>query len=151
MKLATILIGICFFYSCSQPTPYTIESLHWLEGNWQMITEQEDESGFEVWKINEDYSLSGLGVNMKLGDTSFTESLAIVERDSTLFYIAEVDENPQPTLFRIDEVIEKGFTCVNENHDFPKKIKYILTDEKELEVEISGDDKSYTFRFYKSK
>lgn len=109
---------------------------------------KEGQSAFESWEVTKK-TLTGIGVTLRGVDTVFMESLSIIEKDQNLYYVANVSENASPTLFKITSISKRGFVSENPQHDFPKKIEYLL-DGETLTATISGDGKAIPFVFKKS-
>lgn len=122
-----------------------LEKLAWLEGTWDRQGMRGEEKGFEHW-VMEAGELRGQGVTMRGADTVFVEKLSVVMRDGAAYYVAEVPQNPEPTYFKITEMTESGFVSENPDHDFPKKIAYMLEGNR-LRAVISGDGKEMAFEF----
>lgn len=132
--------------TANQSTHSTIDQLKWLEGTWTRTNSKAGQSGFELWKRVSSTELTGKGVTMHGGDTTFVEKLRIIVRDGNLFYVADVPENQKPVFFRVTEIKQNSFTCENPDHDFPKKIAYSLQVNK-LQATISGDGKAIEYLF----
>lgn len=126
----------------------SISALRWLEGKWERVMNNPNQSGFEEWK-HRDGVLKGLGVTIQKSDTVFVEKLSIEIKNYDLYYVADVGPNVEPTYFKITEISETGFVSENPDHDFPKKIEYKLSGDGELNVTISGDGRSVPFTFHK--
>ena len=90
--------------------------------------------------------MNGWGVAMRDNDTTFVESLRIVLEDDELYYVADVEENPEPVFFKFTSMTSNGFITENPDHDFPKKIEYLFKNDT-LVVTTSGDKQKITFKF----
>ena len=123
-----------------------LKDFKWLAGKWKRENVSPGKTAYEVWDWNKKTGLKGKGVSLKGTDTTFVEYLKIIEQDEKLYYVAEVSHNAEPTYFEITSVTEKGFVSENPTHDFPKKIEYVLEDNR-LTVTISGDGKMIPFSF----
>jgi Domain of unknown function (DUF6265) len=120
------------------------ENLHWLIGHWERTNSKAGRHGHERW----DSDFNGFGVTMAAQDTLFVETLRIVQKDSQLYYVADVPENKNPVYFKFTTLNERGFVCENKEHDFPKRIAYEVHGTN-LKVMVSGDDKTIEFLFVK--
>ena len=86
---------------------------------------------------------------LKGGRMTGFEFLRIVERDGSLFYIAQPGGRP-PTEFALTRLASDGATFENAAHDFPKMIRYTRQGNDTLEARVSdGTDAKaevYVFR-----
>lgn len=144
--LILTLIKPSVFAQKAEDIPF--EKLKWLEGKWERMMENPNQTGYEDWKIKNG-SFQGMGVTIQQGDTVFVEKLSIERMEGDWYYIADVNPNVEPTYFMISEISENGFVSENPDHDFPKKIEYQLKNDGELSVVISGDGRSIPFVFRK--
>lgn len=120
------------------------KELSWLVGHWERTNNKPGQHAHERWTSK----LKGYGVTMKEQDTLFTEKFWIQSDNGELFYVADVPENKKPVYFKFINLNKEGFTCENLQHDFPKRIAYVV-DGSNLKVTISGDGKSVDFHFRK--
>lgn len=120
--------------------------LSWVVGFWDRTGMEEHRSGWEEWSKKSDSKYEGVGITTERGDTVFVESLQIVKKDSSLYYVADVPENPSPVWFEITELSDHHFRSENPNHDFPKQIDYYL-ENGVLRIVVSGDGKRVEYRF----
>jgi hypothetical protein len=125
-----------------------LDDLSWLEGKWMRTNVRADRTAFEPWQRQSTGTFTGVGATLREGDTVNVERLKIVARGDSLYYVADVPENPNPVYFAFTEMSSASFTCENPNHDFPKKIRYVLA-EGVLTATISGGGKPVTFTFRK--
>lgn len=124
------------------------DKISWLEGRWNRVDVEGPAQAFEMWEFDSEKELKGLGVMLDNKDTIFVERLKITRTKGSLYYIAEVAANAEPTYFKITDLGSNSFICENEGHDFPKKIAYSL-EENLLTVVISGNSRSRSFIFKK--
>lgn len=143
-----LLMLFCKSVSAQLSEEKSLSKFSWLEGKWERVMNNPNQSGFEEWERSED-SLTGRGVTIQQGDTVFVEKLFIEMKNDDWYYVADVSQNTEPTYFKIIEIYDAGFASENPEHDFPKKIEYQLSDNGELNVIISGDDRSVPFTFHK--
>ena len=125
-----------------------VSKLNWLIGNWQKTDSITKKTSVENWSKLSESEFAGIGCTLKGKDTVFVERLKIITKDNVLYYVADVKENTEPTLFKITSVTKNGFVCENPTHDFPKKIEYKLMNEH-LTVIISDGKKKVKFEFDK--
>ena len=79
------------------------------------------------------------------------EFLRIVEKGSTLVYLAMPNGRSPATEFTLTRISGDSVTFENPAHDFPKMIRYTLEADGTLEAVVSGTggQKPQTFRFTK--
>ncbi|MEP2670112.1 MAG: DUF6265 family protein [Cyclobacteriaceae bacterium] len=147
--LAIILLITGAACSPQESDKSDMEKINWLMGQWERINVKEGRSAHERWEAVNDQELKGWGVSFRGIDTSFMEVLRIVEKEDTLYYVADVPENPNPVFFKFESITETGFVCANPEHDFPKRIEYQLRSDT-LKAITSGDGKELIFEFVKS-
>lgn len=145
-EMKHLLVFSILHLACTCCAQSDTPNLTWLEGKWERQGMASDQQAYEVWKMDDQDILTGKGVSLKNGDTTFVEKLRIARIDGVLYYIAEVSHNPEPTKFRITTIGDSSFECSNPDHDFPKAIRYELK-EDQLIAEISGDGKTVSFVF----
>lgn len=123
-------------------------SLSWLEGSWHRINlNKQNRNGFEIWKKESDNWI-GKGITIQGTDTVFIEKLKTILVNDDIYYVADVTENAYPIRFKITSIFQKGFVCENPNHNYPKKISYLLKDDT-LKAVTSGNGKEQVFLFMK--
>ncbi len=127
-----------------------LEKLSWIEGQWNRTNVREGRTAFEKWVVESPGKLSGLGITLRGADTVFVEKLAIVLEAGDVYYVADVPENPNPIKFRFTELNDGGFVCENPQHDFPKRIAYVLSGDN-LKATISDSTKSIDYLFVRGK
>ncbi len=145
----SLILVCCFACNGQQATQLNdISKIKWLEGTWNRLNTSIGTIAHERWMENSPNEWIGWGVTLKGSDTTFVEKLKIVKKDNSLYYVADVTENPEPVYFKFTTLTKSGFVCENPDHDFPKKIAYNLNG-KIMTAIISGDGKSSSFRFEK--
>ena len=142
------LLVISSMASCS-PTIDDFKRIEWLVGRWDRINKKEGRAAHERWAKVSDTELRGWGIAMQGEDTAFVEKLNIVLQDCTLFYVADVPENPKPVFFKFTSISKNGFVGENPDHDFPKKIQYEFKSDTLIAI-TSGDGKELRFEFVKT-
>jgi hypothetical protein len=128
--------------------PPAIDSLHWLIGHWERISMKEGSTGYEQWQKGGANELTGRGVTMEDGDTVLVEKIRLVEKNNLIYYVADVPENNKSVYFRLTSMDANSFTCINPEHDFPKKIVYIKKG-NQLVVTISDEKRAIDYLFVK--
>jgi len=115
--------------------------LQQLIGEWRTETDKKGKYTTEVWQPDS-IGLAGTGMEIKKDKTIFEEFMQILIREGTLYYSARIpDQNKGAWIdFAMTEHTEYMWLFENPAHDFPKKIRYTLTDENSLTVNDSGKD-----------
>jgi len=147
-KTILILSGIIVLAFCSCSMKKAVDRLYWLKGTWS------SGSDYEVWEKENSRELSGCAYYIRNDDTTYTETLKIVERNDSVFYIATVPDqnNGKPIEFYLRYTSNKKFVFYNPNHDFPQTIIYRKVDEDTFFIKITGIENgikrfvSYTMR-----
>ncbi|HEY5692608.1 MAG TPA: DUF6265 family protein [Cyclobacteriaceae bacterium] len=151
LTLCVLLCTLMFLFACAGKvkTKHDLSQVDWLIGYWQRPNARESVTAHERWEKTSATELTGWGVAMRNGDTTFVEKLQIILRNDTLYYVADVVENPAPVYFQFTSITVDGFVSENAAHDFPKKIQYQLVNDT-LTAITSGDKRELTFKFIKS-
>lgn len=152
MKKILLLLTIIFLFiinkSTGQQTITDLDKLSWLQGNWKRTNAKAGRSGSEHWEKISAKEWKGTGITMKGIDTSVVEKMRLTLKNDGLYFVADVAGNNGSVFFKVTQLDEKGFTCENPVHDFPKKIEYSITG-KLLKATISGNGKSIDYLFEK--
>ena len=129
----------------SVPVRASISQIAWLAGAWAggggaVVLE-------ERWTPAAGGAMLAVSRTVKDDRMVAFEFLRIVERDSTLIYIAQPDGRP-PTEFRLSAITPDSATFENKAHDFPKVIAYARKPDGTLEARVSdGNQKGEVFTF----
>ncbi len=114
--------------------------LRGLDGTWFMPTDRGDR--LEVWHIVDDSSMTGRGLRIRPenGDTITLETMRLERRDTNIFYtvIVRGQNQNQPVTFKMTQADWDGYLFENPEHDDPKKIRYLLLGNRELQVTTEG-------------
>lgn len=147
-----ILLPMVFMLACNtvKSNQDDFKKINWLLGSWDRVNVKADRTANERWEIVSDQEFKGWGVSMTGVDTTFIEKLWIVSKEGSLYYVADVPENPNPVYFKFTSISENGFVCENSAHHFPKKIEYKLKLDTLLVI-TSGDGKELAFPFIRSR
>ncbi|PWG82031.1 DUF6265 family protein [Pararcticibacter amylolyticus] len=123
---------------CSFKISNRIGKAEWLTGTWEMTTKKGNV--YESWKkINKD-EFSGKSYILKNRDTIILETVKLVQKGDSLFYIPTVREQNDglPVHFSMKSVSGKKIIFENPSHDFPQVISYTRTGKDSLMAQISG-------------
>jgi hypothetical protein len=144
-SLALILIAIspaASVVSAGEEGAYALRDLSWILGTWQM--DGRGHTIVETWRQASKHTYEGESYTISLvnNDTTFAESLRMVEMGDAVYYIADVSHNPYPVPFKLVKL--KGHSAVFENttHDFPQIITYTFSSDQTLKVTVAGRDTS---------
>lgn len=136
--LLPMLILACLCWQCSKSTNKHITKII---GKW--ASEENEGSRFiEEWNSDADGHFFGKGYVLQDGiDTSFSEVLQIEEKNGDFFYIATVksENENKPVKFKLVRAEETFLVFENPLHDFPQRISYFFTDDRNLKVVVEGE------------
>lgn len=111
----------------------------WLFGKWVC----EDDKGllFEDWQKKNDSIYLGKSFFTEKDDTLFFENLRIKLIGDSLFYesLGEDITLMTPKIFKGMYGGEQSIEVENQQHSFPRKIKYILQNDSLMMIEVSGN------------
>ena len=135
----------------AQPAPgvrASLSQMAWLAGTWSggggPVSPVQIE---ERWTPPAGGAMLAVSRTLKGDRMVAFEYLRIVERDGTLFYIAQPNGRP-PTEFRLSAIASDSATFENRAHDFPKVIAYTRKADGTLEARVSdGAQRGETFLF----
>jgi hypothetical protein len=116
------------------------KKMEWLLGTWRHQTDEMD--SYEIWEKTSAATIEGFNYtyNKILKDTTFSESLRIMEMGGEVFYIAKVKENKFPVAFKLTYIDDHTIIFENPDHDFPNYIKYLRDDRDKLLTEVYSKD-----------
>ncbi|MFN8287174.1 MAG: DUF6265 family protein [Chitinophagales bacterium] len=118
------------------PEYNSVTKFKWLEGKWK-----ETYTGdVEQWVFMDSVARgSSYGTNEQ-GQFSLTETMELVNKDGTYYYIPTVlNQNAaKPIEFKIVSFTETSFIAENPAHDFPQRIVYRLKNPNTLSAYIEG-------------
>lgn len=155
MKQLLLICLLAFFVACqndktekqaNEEPNAEAGPFDWLLGNWHRTNEQEGKETFETWKKKTNTAYLGLGYTMQATDTTWRESIKLIQTGDVWNFEVTGRGDSEPTVFQLTEIGKQQFTCENELHDFPKKIEYIRNG-NEINAMIFGDDKQIAFDF----
>lgn len=117
-------------------------------GTWLNV---DDSTRGEFWRMGDD-GLKGFGfeIDSATGDSMRNENLWVYAHSDSFYYVAEVEHNPQPTLFKLTGRGMSSFRFENPAHDFPKRIRYVFgQDGLSVTVDDGTDENGFTIRLRK--
>ena len=89
-----------------------MSDLYWVVGEWKGRVQ--GGMMFESWEIAEDGSMEGNACTIARGDTIFSESMQIIDKDGDIFYMVKLADVKKTVAFKLVEISSKG--CVFENN-----------------------------------
>ena len=104
-----------------------MQKLLWIVDSW-VSPEGSDSRSYEEWKVTGDNLYEGSSKTIKDGVVTFSESLKIENTPDGIYYVADVPHNPAPVKFLLTGVSDTSAVFENPEHNFPKKITYLLED-----------------------
>jgi hypothetical protein len=121
----------------------TIGQLSWIAGTWQSAPSASGLVTEEIWSTPASGGMIAMARATRAtaaGGTSLGsfEFLCIAERNGTVAYLAMPNARFPATLFILTSVTSNSATFENPSHDFPKMIRYRLTDDGGLETAVAG-------------
>ena len=101
-----------------------LDDAKWLVGNWANVSEEGTLT--ETWKRESDSSYSAKTYFITGKDTSFSESVRLVERNGNLIYIAQASgqNDEKPVEFALTALEGGNMIFENPKHDYPNMIVY---------------------------
>ncbi|HWA06910.1 MAG TPA: DUF6265 family protein [Ignavibacteria bacterium] len=152
-RLFKYLILILFITTMAESQEKTpMQKLLWIVDSW-VSPDGSDSRSYEEWKVTGDNLYEGSSKTIKNGEVIFSEILKIENTPEGIYYVADVPHNPAPVKFQLTSVSDSSAVFENPEHDFPKKITYLL-EEGNLHAFIEGpgkDGKMKKIDFYFNK
>jgi len=116
-----------------------IAQFKWMNGSWKMITK--NGMIIESWKTINDSTMEGKSFFIKNNtDSTFLESIEMVARNNQCYYRPTANEQNEnkAVAFKVSSFNQKGFVAENPEHDFPKRIIYLLINNDSIHAFIDG-------------
>lgn len=148
MKNSVVLLLLATLISCSSLNFSKPEAnFDYLLGTWERTNGEPGTKTIESWTKISDEIYSAISVVVMDSDTVYKETVRLEKLGDTYFYRAEVPQNLNPTNFRVVDIGQHGFSAINPNNDFPKRIKYRGKSTTFLYATISGNGKKVLYVF----
>jgi hypothetical protein len=127
--------------------PATIAQVGWMAGAW--FAGGASSTAEERWTPAAGGVMLGVARTLRGDRMTGFEFLRISERDGSLVYSAMPNGRSPATDFVLTRIDARSATFENPAHDFPKMIRYTMTEDGTLEAVVSGDgsERPQTFRF----
>lgn len=126
IKYSLIFLFLFNSYGIMTQEKTDMEKLLWLVDSW--VSADGESKSYEEWKKTSDSLFEGSSKTVKNGEVIFSENLKIEKTAEGIFYVADVKHNPEPVKFKLIEVSDSIAVFENPEHDFPRKITYLLED-----------------------
>lgn len=143
MKPVLFVLALWTLYGCGNTAikHSALNDLSWLQGTWSYT--DSDMVSYEVWTKQNDSVYAGRSFSLKGADTVFQESVTLIEKHDTTWYIPTVhDQNGgQPVSFRLVSATGNTFIFENKEHDFPQRVGYSHPSADSVLAWIEGTDK----------
>lgn len=144
MKLIIIGAFMISVLSCTsnkiphQTIQSDFEKISWLIGTWKQKTKRG--TIYETWHQQYDYLLEGRSYSISEKDTSVFETIQILQKDGSLYYIPRVlgQNNTEAIEFKCSQLTNNQMRFENLDHDFPQIITYRKVGNDSLLASISG-------------
>lgn len=151
MKLYSVLVVLLLIAGniIAQNKCDSLGAVSWLLGEW--ISENSSSVTIENWEQVSQNSFEGFGKTISADGNKVKsyESLRLVAMSGQIFYIAKVGHNKLPIAFAMTTCLDSMAVFENPDHDFPKKIKYKLTNHNKISVFVSSGDDYFRIDFTK--
>lgn len=163
MKIIYILLVSTLAISCKQDTKNNqsensaietkteiVDNFDWMNGNWKRLNDKDGKETFESWTKISPTEFSGIGFTIQKGDTISLEKMQLRKANDKWSFFVQTHEERTPIEFKITEIRNNEFLCINDSLDFPNQIKYWFEDEK-LKANVSNEEMDIYFEFKKIK
>ncbi|MBP2615158.1 DUF6265 family protein [Chryseobacterium jejuense] len=134
----------------TQPATENIVNIDWLTGKWKRSNEKAGKETFENWNKISPTEYSGIGFTIQKGDTISKETMKLVNSNGKWSLLVKTPKEKQFIEFKMTELKNNEFTCINDSLDFPKQIKY-SSESKKLKAIISNEKMKIPFEFEQVK
>jgi hypothetical protein len=139
--MTTLVISFLAIHDFQEESPPIFSRMY---GEWQRT---ENAENYEQWINGPEGSLLGENYLKEGENTRVLETISIVKRDNSWFYIPDVPHNPSPVSFKITKLGEDFFYSENPEHDFPKWIRYEFSGLDSMTVTIGDKERTVDFNF----
>ncbi|KAA3614113.1 MAG: hypothetical protein D8M58_18130 [Calditrichaeota bacterium] len=116
----------------------SLKNFDWLIGDWHLDTGSK--IIVESWKkvSANTFEGSSYSISKEKQDTTFSESLRLLEMSGAIFYLPYVSHNPRPIAFKLITVNQDSLIFENKDHDFPTRIIYIKKGVDNFTARVEG-------------
>ena len=149
MSKVFILLFAVLLLNCDQKdesSPLIEENYEWLLGKWQRLDDNDQRDTYEHWQKESESLYLGHRFIMQQADTIWQERMRFEYADSTWVMEIVTPGNDDMVPFTLSGYSTDAFTVENPNHDFPKAINYVKT-ENGMKALVSGEEMEIVFEF----
>ena len=128
------------FYAFNRKHENKMEKFKWLEGSWVM-KKKNGGSIMENWSVHNDSMMLGESMSFSItGQSKILENLRLTCQSGTYYYNSKVNgqNDGKEIAFKITSHSEKKFVAEKPDHDFPKRITYVLINKDSIHAFIDG-------------
>jgi hypothetical protein len=151
--LTTLLLFIIHTSVHAQDAGKSFRDLNSLTGKWSM----ESSKGmlYESWLKLNDSTFKGLSFRVSGKDTTVLEQMELVLREGRIMFAPTVpgQNDEKPVVFTLAKLENNRYIFENKEHDFPKRVVYVLPKDNLLQAwiegEINGQARKMDFSFKK--
>lgn len=114
-----------------------MQSFQWMVGSWTMKTK--NGAIMETWVSINDSSMAGESIMIKAtGGAVQLENVRLIHRDNVYYYCptAHGQNNEQEIKFNISSFTDAKFVAENTEHDFPKRISYMMIAKDSVHAQV---------------
>lgn len=159
-KIIIVLIGI-IIVSCNQNKKEnsTVEKLRtenmqesvnfdWLLGFWKRMEEEKGKETYENWIKKSETDYFGIGFTLQNNDTIKQERMELYQKNGKWNLTVTVPNEAESIVFEMTKHSENEFICVNNEIDFPNKIRYWKSGDR-INATVSNSEINIPFEFEK--
>ncbi|WP_277633209.1 hypothetical protein [Avrilella dinanensis] len=133
-----------------ETTTEITKNTDWLIEDWKRINDRPEQETFESWTKISPREYSRFGYTMQQKDTISQEKMTLLESGGKWSLFMKIPGEKETAEFKITELKDNEFVCVNEANDFPKKIEY-RSEGGMLTAKISDENIEIPFEFERIK
>ena len=135
-----LLAILCILLLCAgvwaqDPNPQ-MSKLAWIAGCWKGGDKTQKE---EQWTKLAGRTMFGVGRTIRDGNTMTYDFLQIREKGPEVLYIA-LPDGGAPVTFKLEKLTDSEAIFENDEHEFPKRIRYQKQTDGSLLVAVEGED-----------
>lgn len=152
---AAALIILCFNLVKMDYDLDDFKLLYPLIGEWS--APYKDGEIVEKWEKKYAKMMKGETVYAKDNEEESREDIQLVLEDRRIYYIPKLkgEDDEEPVQFTLIEIDKNKFIFENKDHDFPKRIIYVMKTPDEMDATIEGETskgfKKIEYKFKRKK
>lgn len=96
---------------------------------------------YESWQKLNDSTFQGISFRVSGKDTTVLEQMELVLREGRIMFVPTVpgQNDEKPVVFTLVKLENNRYVFENKEHDFPKRVVYVLPKDNILQAWIEGD------------